>query len=239
MRRAPFAAGTLAAAATVLLAGGAGFLAYHLLPAPRSSIRVAPPGPPPVPPPPIADEEASAAPARKIPEQLPDVALPDLSGHLRRLSDWKGRLLVVNFWATWCEPCQREIPLLKKLRAQRAKEGFEVVGIAVDLRSAVANYARAHGIDYPLLIGEQGGLMAITAFGLDPVFPFTVFADRSGQIITLKIGEMHPQEASLILDRIHDLDRGKLDLASARQEIASGIAALAAERARTAAAKTR
>jgi peroxiredoxin len=230
------AAFPLATAAVVLLAAGAGgFLAYRLAPARHPSITVAPPGSATAPAAVGSQESptpAAAAPAQKVAARLPDVALPDSNGKLRRLSDWKGRLLVVNFWATWCEPCQREIPLLKKLRAQRQAEGFEVVGIAVDLRSEVVKYAHDHGIDYPLLIGEKDGLEAVTALGMDTVFPFTVFADRDGRIITLKVGELSAQEAALILDRIRDLDRGKLDLRSATQQIAAGVAALAAERAK-------
>ena len=156
----------------------------------------------------------------------------DSTGTPRRLSEWKGRLLVVNFWATWCEPCQREIPLLARLHRERAAQGFEVVGIAVDLRAAVLKYAHHARIDYPVLVGEQDGLAAVTALGMDTVFPFTVFADREGRIITLKIGELRPREASFILDRMHELDQGRLELAAARVQIASGIAAMAAQQAR-------
>ena len=60
----------------------------------------------------------------------------------------------------------------------------------------MAQYARAKGIDYPLLVGEQGGLEAVNAFGMDLVLPFSVFADRNGRVVTLKIGELHPDEAA-------------------------------------------
>jgi peroxiredoxin len=220
-------------AAVLLIAGAAGFATYRLVLARHPSITVAPPGATARTQGPTEGESPPAS-APKIPDQLPDVALPDTSGKRRHLSDWKGRLLVVNFWATWCEPCQREIPLLMKLRAQRAREGFEVVGIAVDLRSAVLQYARAHGIDYPLLVGEDDGLSAVTALGMDTVFPFTVFADREGRIITLKVGELSGQEASFILDRMRDLDQGRLTLQAAREQIAAGVASMAAERARAA-----
>jgi thiol-disulfide isomerase/thioredoxin len=212
----------------LLLAGAGGFATYRLLLARHPSITVEPRGAVA----PAPSRAAETPPAPKIPEQLPDVALPDASGKPHRLSEWKGRLLVLNFWATWCEPCQREIPLLKKLREQRAREGFEVVGIAVDLRSAVVNYARSHGIDYPLLIGEKDGLTAVTALGMDTVFPFTVFADRNGRIITLKVGELYSEEASFILDSVRDLDQGRLTLEAAREQIKAGISAMAAKRAR-------
>ena len=167
-----------------------------------------------------------------IPETLPDIRLIDTSGVKRSLSDWKGHPLLVNFWATWCEPCRREIPLLKTLRhAPEAPEGTEIVGVAVDFRAAVQRYARDMGIDYPVLIGEQDGLSAIAAFGMDTVFPFTVFADREGRIVTLKVGELHPDEAKLILGKMRAVDAGQLDLPGARREIAAGVATLAVARA--------
>jgi hypothetical protein len=87
-------------------------------------------------------------------------------------------------------------------------------------------------IDYPVLVGEQDGLDAIAAFGMDTVFPFTVFVDSRGRIVTLKVGELHGDEGRFILDRLKQIDSGSLDLAAAKKEIADGIAALAAERAR-------
>jgi len=161
--------------------------------------------------------------ARKIPEALPEVELPALDGSLHRLTDFRERLLVVNFWATWCEPCRREIPLLTGLRRERAKDGIEIVGIAIDQRDEVARYVKEHSIDYPVLVGEKGGLEVATALGVEVVLPFTVFADRQGRIVTLKVGELHEDEAHLILDRLVDLDQGRLDLPAAREAIASGI----------------
>lgn len=171
---------------------------------------------------------------RAIPETLPNVTLPDAEGVRHALSDWKGRLLLVNFWATWCEPCRREIPLLKNLRREHAAEGIEVVGIAVDFQDAVQHYSRRMAIDYPVLIGEEDGLEAIAAFGMDTVFPFTVFADRQGRIVTLKVGELHRDEAEMILDRMKDVDQGRLELAAARKKIADAMAALAVRRAQAA-----
>jgi hypothetical protein len=94
----------------------------------------------------------------------------------------------------------------------------------------VVKYAQQHAMDYPVLIGEKGGLEAASSLGMDVVLPFTVFADRTGRIVTLKVGELHPDEARLILDRMTDLDQGRLDFASAREAIASGVARLNAAR---------
>jgi thiol-disulfide isomerase/thioredoxin len=175
-----------------------------------------------------------ALPVRRIPEELPELTLTDRDGVRRSLSEWRGRPLVINFWATWCAPCRREIPLLKALRQAHARDGLEVIGIAVDLRQAVLDYAREMRIDYPVLIGEDDALAAVSAFGMDTVFPFTVFADRQGRVVTLKVGELHPDEGSFILERLTDLDQGRLTLASAREQIAAGVRSMAADRARQA-----
>ncbi len=92
------------------------------------------------------------------------------------------------------------------------------------------DYARRAAIQYPLLIGEQPGLEAVRALGMEAVFPFSVFVDARGRIVTLKIGKLRPDQAALILDRMDDLDRGRIDLATARREISEGMAKLAVAR---------
>jgi thiol-disulfide isomerase/thioredoxin len=168
--------------------------------------------------------------ARKVPERIPDLALPDPQGVIHRLSQWTGRPLVVNFWATWCEPCRREIPLLQTLRHERARDGLQIVGIAIDLRDSVRKYVAERGIDYPVLVAQRGGLEAAGAFGMDTVLPFSVFADRSGRVIALKVGELHRDEADLILDRLRGLEAGTLTLTDARDGISAGIRRLNAAR---------
>ncbi|HZT04219.1 MAG TPA: TlpA disulfide reductase family protein [Steroidobacteraceae bacterium] len=229
----------LLALGVICLGAAAGFFAAHVLgpPAPsaapvvashREAVATSPAGEEP-------DADHPPQP-RTVPSTLPQITLPDMQGTARSLSDWKGHPLVLNFWATWCAPCRREIPLLKRLRQERSAEGVEVIGIAVDFRDAVQRYAREMHIDYPVLIGEQDGLSAISAFGMDTVFPFTVFADGRGRILTLKVGELHPDEARFILDRLLAVDRGALGLPAARREVAEGIARLAMQRARAEAA---
>ena len=169
--------------------------------------------------------------SRKIPDDVPDIVLPDLEGHSHHLTDYRGKLLVINFWATWCDPCRREIPLLKSLRAEFSKDGLEIVGIAVDSSADVAKYAQAHGMAYPLLVGERGGLEAATAFGMELVLPFSVFADRAGHVVALKVGELRPDEAHAILSGLRDLDQGRLTLRAAQARIAAQMADLSARHA--------
>ncbi len=180
-----------------------------------------------------APTEARSHPAaHSIANTLPNIVFRDRSGTLRRLSHWQGHPLLVNFWAPWCSPCRAEVPLLERLSRSRP-HGVEVIGVAVDTRATVLRYARHAGIRYPLLIGLRTGMRAIRALGMVSAFPFSVFVDAHGRIVTVKVGRLHAAQARLILGRIGALDRGQIDLATARREIAAGIARLAAPSART------
>lgn len=219
------AALVVAVAGILIGFGTAGFLlSRHFHPV-RPALEAAPPN---VQSPPAAAVNPQS---RPIPERLPDFSLPDLRGVSHGLADWRGRPLVVNFWATWCEPCRREIPLLRAMRRENAGNHLEVVGIAIDHPEEVRKFVEELGIDYPILVGERGGLEAVTALGVDTVLPFTVFADAGGRIVTLKIGELHRDEATFILARLADVGAGRLSLTAAREQIADGMRRLAVSRA--------
>ena len=220
-------------AASMIGAAAAGYFGYQaFVPERAPSTRVAAI---PSAPPPAAADAAAAAPARTpIPEVLPEITMQDRAGRSRKLSEWSGRPLLINFWATWCAPCRREIPLLRKLRAERKDQQLEVIGIAVDFRDEVLKYAATIGLDYPLLIGEDDGLAAAAAFGMDLVLPFTIFADRQGRIVTLKVGELHADEAAFILDTVRDIDAGRVQLPAGRRLIADRLNELAVIRAKSA-----
>ncbi len=170
---------------------------------------------------------AGALPPAKIPARLPHFSLGDRSGKATPIAAFAGKSLVINFWATWCAPCRSEIPLLQALNNEWAGRDVSVIGIAVDYRDKVLEYAERLKIGYPLLIGEQDALDVAATFGVDsPVFPFTVFTDRRGEVVTLYVGELHRPEAELILTAVHDLDKGLIELPAARQVIVDGLQAL-------------
>ncbi len=172
---------------------------------------------------PGASGSAESTPAKVIPEVLPDFTLATLEGPPRSLSSFDHPSLIVNFWATWCAPCRREIPLLRQLRTERGARGVEVVGVAVDFREDVLKYTKDIGLDYPLLIGEEDGVAAADLFGISTAFPFTIFADAQRRIVAVKIGELHADEAAFILDHVEKLNSGSLTIEAARPLIRNEI----------------
>ena len=205
-----------AIAAAVVVAGLAGAVAYVAYDQLKSrTAQTSTPAP------------AAAGPASQLVETLPQFQLADRAGQMRSLQDWPDQALIVNFWATWCAPCRREIPLLQQLQRDHAGEGFQVIGIAVDFRDKVLAYADEMKIEYPLLIGEQEALDAAAAFGMTTVgLPFTVFSDRRGRIVTAHLGELTAAEAELILDAVRRVDADETSPADARIALEAALAAL-------------
>ena len=162
-----------------------------------------------------------------IPTQRPVFSLPDAAGKVHSIGEWDGKALIVNFWATWCAPCRREIPLLARIRSEYAPKGVEVVGIAVDVPAEVKSFLMDHPIAYPVLVGEQSGIDVARDFGVDAqVFPFTAFTDSRGRIITVHVGELHEAMARAILGVVLKVDAGALTPTEARAAIKTALAAL-------------
>jgi thiol-disulfide isomerase/thioredoxin len=179
-------------------------------------------------PPSSSDEDALPPP--RIPDRLPQFSLQDRAGKTTPITAFAGKSLIINFWATWCAPCRSEIPLLETLHAEWAGRDVSVVGVAVDYRDKVLEFADRFKIGYPLLIGEQDALDAAAALGVEtPVFPFTVFTDRRGEVVALFVGQLHRPQAELILSEVQNLNQGLEQLPAARQAIAEGLHALQAK----------
>ena len=215
---------TSAFVAVGAIAAAAGFLAYWTLLKPQAATETAVSAPAP------ATQEEAASAQNALPATLPDFTLGDLSGTPRSIRSWPGKSMIVNFWATWCAPCRREIPLLRELQRKHGAEGFQIVGVAVDIREDVVKYAQEIGIDYPVLIGEQEGLDAVNKFGQGSIgFPFTVFTDNQGRIVLFHLGEIHKEQADVLLGAIRDVNSGKLTPAAARVVVAKQLAAMPQE----------
>jgi thiol-disulfide isomerase/thioredoxin len=132
-----------------------------------------------------------------------DIALASLGGDDKALSTWQGKPLVVNFWATWCAPCRKEIPLLKALQDEYADEELTIVGIAIDEMDAVAGYAEDAQFNYPILVGEESGYRMASAIGVKNFYvPITAFVDRRGRVRRIHTGEVHREDAEMAIAEI-------------------------------------
>ena len=117
----------------------------------------------------------------------PDFALPDLEGNTVRLSDFKGKVIILDFWATWCPPCVKEIPHFVELYEKYRENGFQMIGIALSSGSAkdVKKFAAEHGINYPILMGNRE---VSRKYGNIRSIPTTFLIDRQGRIANKYIG---------------------------------------------------
>ncbi len=150
----------------------------------------------------------------------PEFTLPDISGRERSFSEWQGRNRLLNFWATWCAPCRREIPLLKRFQEEHSSNGFEVIGIAVDFPDAVAEYAESAQFNYPVLVGEQDAMAVAESSGIEFIgMPFTMFVASDGEYLSAYIGELHQEHLDAVVDVMTRLDRAEIDKDMARSEL--------------------
>lgn len=211
--------------AIAVVAAAVGFGIYQFGIAPHAnpeqvSAETAAPAPSP------AEPQAETS-ADGLPQTLPDFTLANLEGQPQSIRSWSGKSMIVNFWATWCAPCRREIPLLRKIQAEHGAEGFQVVGVAVDFRDDVVKYAKEIGIDYPVLVGEQDGMDAVTKFGRGSLgFPFTVFTDNQQRLVLFHLGEIHPPQAEVMLAAVRKVNSGELTPLAARAVAAQQLAQL-------------
>lgn len=118
------------------------------------------------------------------PEYAPAFQLKDLEDKLRSSKEWQGKVMMVNFWASWCPPCRREIPAFIKLQETYAKQGLVIVGIALDNKQNIVDFTDPMDINYPILMAEKEGVALARAYGNRlGVLPYTIIVDRSGKII--------------------------------------------------------
>jgi thiol-disulfide isomerase/thioredoxin len=156
--------------------------------------------------------------SQKLPDFVPDFTLNDPWGEPHSISEWSGKPLLINFWATWCAPCRREMPLLQALHASQTD--LQVLGIAIDRPADVQSYLAESGISYPSLVGKEDAMAVSELFGLNTLgLPFTVVASSTGRILTIYIGEFAASELEQMATTVRQLENGDIDLESARKQL--------------------
>jgi thiol-disulfide isomerase/thioredoxin len=169
-----------------------------------------------------AAEEAEHSDEPQLAERLPDFSLEALAGGQQTIMSWPGKPLLINFWATWCGPCVREIPMLKEFQTSQTE--LQVVGIALDRRDPVVKFADTMQFNYPILIGDKGGYEAAAEFGVNVyAMPFTVFTGADGSVLGVHTGELHPEHLQELTAVIAELRAGKIDVPMARKRLAGRI----------------
>jgi len=151
---------------------------------------------------------------------FPSFTLVDLDGTEHDLSEWSGKHRLLNFWATWCAPCRREIPLLKTFQDEQGENGFVVIGIAVDFPDQVAAYAEEAEFNYPILVGQEDAMAVAETSGVEFIgMPFTMIVAADGELVNTHIGEIMDSHLEHIVRVLTMLDNGEIDKASARKAL--------------------
>lgn len=143
----------------------------------------------------------SATPAA-LPKDLRQLSLPDLTGRPQSLTQWRDKVLLVNFWATWCEPCREEVPVLIKMQSTHADKGLQIVGISVDSVDKVIDFSLKFKINYPLLIAGFEVVELLRELGnRGGSLPYTVILDRDGNVQTTHLGGLTERELQKLLSK--------------------------------------
>jgi peroxiredoxin len=131
------------------------------------------------------------------------VTLPDTTGSQQSIAQWKGKVLVVNFWATWCIPCRDEMPEFVKAQQEFGDRGLQFVGIAIDDVAKVRDFAAELGLNYPALIGGYGAIELSKSLGNQVgALPYTLFIDRKGRVSRAHLGPLKPAELRSIISQL-------------------------------------
>ncbi len=147
--------------------------------------------------------ENPVSPEDVVGTNLEDFSLFDADGQQRRMSEWQGKVIVINFWATWCPPCREEIPAFVELQEQYANDGLQFVGVALQEAEEVRDFLEEFNVNYPSLVGTEDVIKVAKKLGNDiGALPYTVIIDRHGIISFTHRGPLLKSEAETAIQAL-------------------------------------
>ena len=133
-----------------------------------------------------------------------EFAMKDLDGNIRNITDWRGKVVLLNFWATWCPPCLKEIPDFIELQNQYKNADFQIIGIAMDNIDAVKTFVASQGMNYPVIPAETEAIELGQRYGNKiGALPYSVFINKNGDVTHTIVGELSKIKAEKILKSLN------------------------------------
>lgn len=149
----------------------------------------------------MSESRQGAVPEVNASDVLMALSLPDLENKTQPLSQWRGKVMVVNLWATWCAPCREEIPMFVKMQQKYRTQGLQFVGISIDQADKTSEFSRNFGINYPSLIGTFDTVeISRQAGNTKRVLPYTIIFDRKGKIVATELGGLTQAKLEAIVN---------------------------------------
>ena len=167
------------------------------------------------------DPEATVT-QKKVSERnfLGEFELIDLNNVMTNSSKWNGQYKLINFWATWCAPCRREIPLLNNTQKEYQDMSIQIIGIAVDVLDDVIAYSEETPFEYPVLVGEEEAIAIAENANIEFIgLPFTMLVDDQNEIIKTHLGEIKEHHIDMLTEVIRGMQRGKISVEEAKLKL--------------------